>query len=135
MPPIVTNTPTASTNPPAQAITLPELPGINVTDGLSRVRNKVDFYRRMLIKFRDIHAAELARDLQNHLASGMRPEAIRTVHSLKGVALSLGIDELGEMAADVEAHLKDMTETNTDALTAPLLSEIEKVRTVLAALD
>ncbi len=86
---------------PAKCAPLPELPGINVTgrSGL-RVRNKVDFYRRMLLKFRDIHAGEMAHELQQNIPERLRPEATRSAHSLKGVALSLGIDRLGELAAE-----------------------------------
>ena len=114
---------------------LPELPGINVTDGLMRVRNKVDFYRRMLLKFRDIHAGELARELQQNIAGRLRPEATRSAHSLKGVALSLGIDRLGELALGVEMHLKDPAKPISEELIAPLLAELERVCTVLKVLD
>ncbi len=120
---------------PVDTRPLPGLPGIDVVAGLARVRNKVDFYRRMLIKFRDIHAAELANDLQQNVRTGQRPEATRAAHSLKGIALSLGIDTLGEMAANVEMRLKDPTVNATESLIAPLLAELEKIRSVLQTLD
>ena len=120
---------------PSEVRPLPELPGINVTDGLMRVRNKVDFYRRMLLKFRDIHAGELARELQQNIQNRLRPEATRSAHSLKGVALSLGIDRLGELALGVEMHLKEPAKPISDDLIAPLLAELERVCTVLKALD
>lgn len=118
----------------AAAQPLPELPGIDVAGGLARVRNKVDFYRRMLLKFRDTHAAEIDRDLRLFIGNGQRPEATRCAHSLKGIALSLGIDRLGEMAADVEHSLKDPTVSADAALVAPLLAELDNIRQVLQAL-
>jgi hydrogenase maturation protease len=118
----------------AAAQPLPELPGIDVVGGLARVRNKVDFYRRMLLKFRDTHAAEIDRDLRLFIGNGQRPEATRTAHSLKGIALSLGIDQLGALAADVEHRLKDPTVSADAALVAPLLAELDNIRQVLQAL-
>ena len=110
------------------------MPGIDVTGGLARVRNKVEFYRRMLLKFRDSHAAEIDRDLRQFIASGQRPDATRSAHSLKGIALSLGMDQLGHMAADVERDLKDPAVTADQALVAPLLAELDNIRQVLQTL-
>jgi HPt (histidine-containing phosphotransfer) domain-containing protein len=110
------------------------LPGIDVAGGLARVRNKVDFYRRMLVKFRDSHAAEIDHDLRLFIATGQRPEATRSAHSLKGIALSLGIERLGEMAAEVERSLKDPAVTADQALVAPLLAELDNIRQVLQTL-
>jgi CheY-like chemotaxis protein/HPt (histidine-containing phosphotransfer) domain-containing protein len=124
----------AGTGEAAAAPALPELPGIDVAGGLARVRNKVDFYRRMLVKFRDSHAAEIDRDLRLFIATGQRPEATRSAHSLKGIALSLGIERLGEMAAEVERSLKDPTVSADQALVAPLLAELDSIRQVLQAL-
>jgi len=118
----------------AAAPALPELPGIDVAGGLARVRNKVDFYRRMLVKFRDSHAAEIDHDLRLFIATGQRPEATRSAHSLKGIALSLGIERLGEMAAEVERSLKDPAVTADQALVAPLLAELDNIRQVLQTL-
>jgi hydrogenase maturation protease len=121
--------------PPAAVTPLPDLPGINVVEGLSRVRNKVDFYRRMLLKFRDTHAAELARDLRQKVLAGQRPEAVRSAHSIKGVALSLGMDALGETARTIELNLKEEATPVSEVTVAPLLAEMDAVCAVLQALD
>jgi len=120
---------------PAAARPLPDLPGINVDEGLARVRHKVDFYRRMLLKFRDTHAAELARDLRQNVQTGQRPEAVRSAHSIKGVALSLGMDALGETARTIELSLKEEATPVSEATVAPLLAEMDAVCAVLQALD
>ena len=79
-------------------------------------------------------AAEIDRDLRQFIATGQRPEATRSAHSLKGIALSLGIERLGEMAADVERSLKDPTVSADQALVAPLLAELDSIRQVLQTL-
>ena len=65
---------------------MPDLPGINVDEGLARVRHKVDFYRRMLLKFRDTHAAELAHDV----TLGTRPHDLAYCAALAGDYLFVG---------------------------------------------
>ncbi|UCV29783.1 hydrogenase maturation protease [Ferribacterium limneticum] len=127
--------PNAATPAPRPETTkLPELPGIDVAGGLMRVRNKADFYCRMLIKFRDTHGAALSAELRAALDDGNRPEAIRLAHSVKGIALSLGIDGLGERALNLEMKLKDPTATDVSAEVELLLSELAKIRQVLQAL-
>ncbi|MFN4340815.1 MAG: hydrogenase maturation protease [Azonexus sp.] len=138
--PAIPATPSPPSAPPAPvqqtagAPPLPELPGINVADGLARVRHKVDFYRRMLLKFRDTNAAELARDLLQNVQRGQRLDAVRSAHSIKGVALSLGMTTLGETARTVELHLKEESTPVSEATIAPLLAEMDAVCAVLQAL-
>ncbi len=127
--------PNAGTTAPRPEITqLPDLPGIDVAGGLMRVRNKVDFYCRMLVKFRDTHGASLSAELRAALDEGNRPEAIRLAHSVKGIALSLGIDGLGERALNLEMKLKDPTATDVSPELEHLLSELAQIRQVLQAL-
>ena len=127
--------PNAATPAPRPETTkLPELPGIDVAGGLMRVRNKADFYCRMLIKFRDTHGAALSTELRAALDDGNRPEAIRLAHSVKGIALSLGIDGLGERALNLEMKLKDPTATDVSPEVELLLSELAEIRQVLQAL-
>lgn len=123
-----------TTTPHAGTTKLPELPGIDVTAGLMRVRNKADFYCRMLVKFRDTHCAALAADLRAALDEGNRPEAIRLAHSVKGIALSLGIDMLGERALNLEMKLKDSTASDVAPEVELLLTELAQIRQVLQAL-
>ncbi|MBL8820869.1 MAG: hypothetical protein JNL58_32965, partial [Planctomyces sp.] len=46
---------------------LPELPGIDVSLGLRSVQNKVDFYRRLLVKYRDSQLSSFASTLSSML--------------------------------------------------------------------
>ncbi|MBS1140898.1 MAG: Peptidase hydrogen uptake protein [Proteobacteria bacterium] len=118
----------------AEAMKLPDLPGIDVAGGLMRVRNKTDFYCRMLVKFRDTHGAALAADLRTALDNGNRPEAIRLAHSVKGIALSLGIDGLGERALHLETKLKNPAAIDVSQEVELLLTDLAQIRQTLQAL-
>jgi len=87
-----------------------DLPGIDVDKGLKLMRDKVDFYRRMLIRFRDSYGVSFASDLRAALAGGRHDDALRFAHTLKGMARNLGMDELGNLAATVEAELREATD-------------------------
>ena len=78
---------------------------------------------------------ELARDLRQNVQTGQRPEAVRSAHSIKGVALSLGMDALGETARTIELSLKEEATPVSEATVAPLLAEMDAVCAVLQALD
>ena len=60
---------------------------------------------------------------------------MRSAHSIKGVALSLGMDALGETARTIELSLKEEATPVSEATVAPLLAEMDAVCAVLQALD
>lgn len=86
-----------------------EIPGfelINTLDGLRRVGGNKVLFLKLITKFRDKgveHYEEIVREHKN----GDAEVAVRFAHTLKGVAGSLGIDEVFEAAREVEAALKE----------------------------
>ena len=102
----------------------PDLPGIDITDGLKRVGGSKDFYRKLLLKFADsYHGFE--KELRNLLSAGDIETATRNAHSLKGVAGNLGATELFKWAGDLEIVLKDNRVDSLD-------DNISKVSTTLS---
>lgn len=101
--PATTQPPTTTEGP------LPPLPGVDVALGLASVRNREAFYRKMLVKFRDTYLSSFATALDQTIAEGKLTDALRMVHSLKGSARSLGIMQLGDLAAQVEAGMRTAT--------------------------
>jgi two-component system sensor histidine kinase/response regulator len=97
---------------------------INQVAGLRYFSGKQESYQRMLTKFSDMHLGD-AEKLTAALASSDRASAERIVHSLKGVAGTLGADQLQRIAAELEHQLHDgVAETeltrHIDALTQML---------------
>ena len=76
--------------------------GLNVDDGMANVGDS-DLYRQLLgLVVESTDAAELCESL----ARAEIPIAIRSAHSLRGVASTLGLTGIAELAGQVETELK-----------------------------
>ena len=80
------------------------LPGIDVADGLARLNGDNHLYRRLLDKFCDNQSQVLER-IYKHLEQYELDDAIRQVHTLKGVAGNLGAKALSLAARELESAL------------------------------
>ena len=113
---------------------LPPLPGVDIARGLTLLHNNDKLYRRMLCKFRDQVAAGFEQEIRDQLDAGLQQDALRQAHSLKGSARTLGISELGDRAAELEAALKaGSTDPDSPTLRA-VIDELQRVCTGLAEL-
>jgi CheY-like chemotaxis protein len=82
----------------------PDLPGIDLAAGLHRCGGDRRLFNELLHQF-DVLYADAARELQEHCAAGRLKEARVLVHSVRGTAASLGMEELAEAAAELEEAL------------------------------
>ncbi len=89
---------------PAARERLPRIDGLDAEAGVARMRGRVDAYAALLERFADHHAGDGAR-IRDALARGDDEDARRLVHSLKGVAASLGALDLPAAAAALEPAL------------------------------
>jgi len=80
---------------------LPELPGIDVADGMQRLNGNWAAYKRILLSFRDKHA-EAATHLEQLIKQSEWDEAARLAHTLKGSGGNLGAKQLYKTAAAME---------------------------------
>jgi CheY-like chemotaxis protein/HPt (histidine-containing phosphotransfer) domain-containing protein len=85
---------------------LQNLPGMNLSAGLHRVRERMSSYVRLLRLFVESHGDDVER-LRDLLATGARDDAQRLVHSMKGAAGMLGATNVQELAAGIESALRD----------------------------
>ena len=83
----------------------PDIPGIDVADGLARVAGNAKVYRKMLTRFAVSHQLT-AEGILEALERGDAKEAQRRSHTLKGVAGNLGAKSLYEKTAVLDAALK-----------------------------
>ncbi|MEO5351653.1 MAG: response regulator [Magnetococcus sp. XQGC-1] len=81
------------------------LPGIDLQEGLARCNGDVALYRRLLGKFLDNQAAVLER-VRGELERGAREDAVRQLHTLRGVAGTLGAQALQQAAQMLESALQ-----------------------------
>jgi two-component system sensor histidine kinase/response regulator len=109
------------------------LPGIDVAEGLRYLGGVEAHYRKLLHRFRLDHG-QADRKIARHLAAGMRVDAEREAHSVKGLAGQMGAHELCACAARLESVLRrDGTEA-TFALTT-FAHALKLVTDGLVALD
>jgi len=86
--------------------TFPELPGIDVEDGLQRMLNRADFYEKVLRDFHTRFLGETDRILST-LAANETEEATRRAHSLKGISGTIGASKLADLARELEQAIRD----------------------------
>ena len=113
---------------------LPLLPGIDSAIGLGYVRGKVDFYRRVLKKFRDNHAASFMNDLRAAIMAADWPSAVRLAHTIKGLAAAVGAMPLSELAAQMELAGLEQQAGRVTEIERRLGEEFERVMAGLAGL-
>ncbi len=83
----------------------PDIPGVDVQDGLARMRFKTSLYERVL---RDFHArisGETGR-ITAALDAGDWEGARRMAHSLKGLCATIGAGRLSQIARELEQSLQ-----------------------------
>jgi len=96
---------------------LPELPGIDLWSGLSRVGGNKPLYAKLLCKFRESQKNAVA-EFRAALRSGDRETAGRLAHTVKGVSGNLGAESLYRAAAELEKAIKEGKDNLDPPLTA-----------------
>jgi PAS domain S-box-containing protein len=118
--------------PPPEVGGLPALPGIDTAAGLAQVSGKVPLYLKVLKKLRDQHCVKFEPEFRAALAAADQATAIRLAHSLKGVARTLGVVQLGELALALEnaarAHDQRMMAAALDAVVGEMNGLREQLR-------
>ena len=89
---------------------VPELAGIDVQAGVSRLGGNLHSYRKLLDKFANNQAGTV-EEIRAALAQGDRESAIRGAHTLKGTAGTIGANGLFETAKELEAELTNHEST------------------------
>jgi HPt (histidine-containing phosphotransfer) domain-containing protein len=78
--------------------------GVNIEAAIARLGGRTDVYRRMLQRFVD-ELPGMAAELSSHMASVDTQAAARLLHTVKGVAATLGAEALAAEASKHESTL------------------------------
>ncbi len=92
---------------------LPELPGIDVQDGVGRVLGKWADYRNFLCNFKTRHA-DAAEHLKQMIEERQWSEAAALSHTLKGSGGNLGMTQVYQEAAILEKICKEQNAETVD---------------------
>ena len=95
---------------PRQGATVPEIQGINTTDGLRRIGGNVKLYRALLEQFAEDHAVT---ELQSALNRRDHATAARLAHTVKGMAGNIGAKGLSELAERLERCIQSRDDDAT----------------------
>lgn len=98
------------------------------------MNGKEALLRRLILGFRDSYA-DVADRLSDMIRAGQVDEAQRLAHSLKGVAASLELAEVAELARQVEDWLGASMPGDGAALLSPLARAVGQAVAVAATLD
>ncbi|MBF0438910.1 MAG: response regulator, partial [Magnetococcales bacterium] len=79
----------------------PEIPGLNMREGITFMGGDTKLYRRMLLRFRSEHASE-ANKIATALQTGDRKLAERLAHTMKSTSGQLGATRLYQAATLLE---------------------------------
>ena len=113
---------------------LPDLPGVDVEDGVSRFGGNVQSYIRLLHKFAE-NQADVIDEIMASVESGDQEAAERSAHTLKGVSGNIGATQLRELAASVEEVIKSGTDDQLDSLTETARVELNRVVSMIQSMD
>ena len=128
-----------------EALPLPELPGVNLVEGLARVGNNRGLFLRILESLQRDHADELVR-ITVAIQGGDVAGASRAAHTLKGIMGTIGAAELWRQFGLLEASLmrEDLVAASSqlaamgpafDALLAPLAAAAAPAATTLSSAE
>ena len=120
----------------SQTEALPEIAGLEVADGLSRVAGNMKLYRSLLGQF-----VEQQANVVSAVRAGLESQDFalveRLIHTLKGVSGNLGAKNISGLAAELEGSLKNNDVGSLESVLSGLAVELgrmmEAIRSSLAA--
>jgi two-component system sensor histidine kinase/response regulator len=90
---------------------LSSVPGLATAAGIQRVAGKRDFYEKLVRQFAEGEESRTVETVRQLLSQDNRDEAERAAHSLKGVAGTLGADELQHRTQGLEVAIRENDNT------------------------
>jgi CheY-like chemotaxis protein len=112
---------------------MPDLEGIDVAAGLSRVLGNRKTYRRVLIRFYE-DVRDTKEKLEKLVSQGKDSEAKILVHTIKGASGNIGANDLYHAADSLEKWFKAEREGVSDQEYTAFVKELNKVLNSLAKL-
>ena len=90
---------------------LSSVPGLDTAAGIQRVAGKRDFYEKLVRQFAEGEESRTVETVRQLLSQDNRDEAEKAAHSLKGVAGTLGADELQHRTQGLEVAIRENDNT------------------------
>jgi two-component system, sensor histidine kinase and response regulator len=107
-------------------VEIPIIAGIDTESGLANVAGNTNLYMDLLRKFAQ-KQENFTNDLMAGFGSGANEEAMRSIHTLKGLSANLGMTALHEACKRTEKNLKGRRQDNIAEVIQPLVTELNLV--------
>lgn len=111
--------------------TLPDLPGVKVSESVRRMGGSVDLYYSLLDMF-STNQKNIVRDIRASLAAGDLKTAERQAHTLRGIAGNLGAESLQNQAELLEKNIKNGVLDDVEYLLEKIGHELDILLTGIA---
>jgi PAS domain S-box-containing protein len=108
----------------------PALPGLDVARGLALITGNRPLYQKLLQEFRQVYA-RMDRTVRESMARGQTETTARMIHTIKGVAGSIGAGELQAAAQALERGLADDDAPGREALLCAFGDALAQVMTAV----
>jgi signal transduction histidine kinase/CheY-like chemotaxis protein len=108
-----------------QNTNLPNIPGLNFEQGLLHCGNDEELYLSLLQSFY-LEYHSIIADIRNALEARNWSEAMRIAHSLKGLAQTLGMEQVAPVAEKLE-HASKMQNLGTFGILPSLIKVLEPI--------
>ncbi|MDR2077142.1 MAG: Hpt domain-containing protein [Desulfovibrio sp.] len=116
-----------------QSTSLPLIPGLNVEPAVKRLAGSVKLYLKTLKKVRD-SLPEQGQKIAAAHAAGDFEVLRREIHTLKGLAATVGAEELAETNARLESLAAERQLPDSAAM-GDLQGQIQRLREILDTVD
>ncbi len=113
---------------------LSSVPGLDYTKGLQRLNYNYKMYAELLIKFYKSHSS-ISKDLRSVLNQGDTELFHRMIHTLKGVAGNLGLQNVHNAASKLESALNSQRLNNIQDLLEKIEYEIKRILDFLKPIE
>jgi len=120
----------------ATAVSLPCLYGIDNAKGLQHTAGNTSIYNKVLLKFAENHASSM-NEIETALAHGDLKNAKRLIHTLKGLAASLGAPLLHGQLQRIDDRLADAADggKRADGLDVLLKNTAQEMEKIIASIQ
>ena len=109
---------------------------INVEEGLKRINGNVSLYLKLLNKFKGSYS-NFDENILVLVETGKMEEAKREIHTVKGVAATLGALELNRLSKELESITKsdNIDNSSLSSLIKSIQSEIKSINTQINSIS
>lgn len=107
-------------------IALPEIDGVDTTEGIKRIGGNKKLYIKLLRKFYNTNL-NFEIEIRGSVEKNETELSLRLIHTLKGVAGNLGAKELYLSAKELETDLKDNSGENFENLLSATMNSLNKI--------